>query len=366
MNNIPTVRKSQVCHNIIQSLNSRIRQFVNDLPEQNDIICILLGGSYGRDEGGVYITQEGIENLFGTVDYFVITRPMNSRKLQHIQDILRPIEIELSATHKIDISFALPVPENKISNLRDSLLWNELHAQSKLVWGEDSFLKKGTWREPGEILSDEAMRLFVNRMMCFFLALERFHTRKGKYNTNDLDFIARNFNRMALGTCDALLLLKSKYCYKATERALAINTHFHDLFDVYTDALEFKFAPRTPSEFQLTLQYNLLLEWIPKQIMRINQFFYPDISNHEINNLFYDFRTSKELPVTLIPEKIKNLWYNLTACELWPLNFIFRHPREKIYLKILKMVLDKIPLEAYITRDTRDYQSLKKDWNRFK
>ena len=198
-------------------------------------LCVVLGGSYGRGDGGVRQDQEnGI--LYNDLDFFVFARRRDAEAAGMLEEIAEIYEERL----KVDVDFSSVMSINDIKRNAPRLMLQELKRGYHLVCGED-LLGQYLPEIPAEKLPfDEACRLLLNRGMGLLLAGEKIFG-----SADDMDFILRNINKAILGAADAYLIARHGYCWKLADRLAAISNS--DLPDCckkfYAQAVEFKKSP---------------------------------------------------------------------------------------------------------------------------
>ena len=198
-------------------------------------LCVYLGGSYGRGDGGVRLDREnGI--LYNDLDFFVCARKKKGRAERLLRELAGKYEKEL----KVDVDFSRIMSVRDIKKNAGRLMMQELKRGYCLVAGED-LLEQYLPEIPAENLPyPEACRLLLNRGMGFLLAGE-----KMAENSTDSDFILRNLNKAILGACDAYLIAEHKYKWHSTDRLTeirnsALSAGYKEL---YAAAVAFKRSP---------------------------------------------------------------------------------------------------------------------------
>ena len=198
-------------------------------------LCVYLGGSYGRGDGGVRQDKNnGI--LYNDLDFFVFARKRYCDAASLLKEIAEKYEKEL----KIDVDFSKVMSVNDIKNNATRLMMQELKRGYHRVCGED-LLEKYLPEIPAEKLPySEACRLLLNRGMGLLLAGEKITG-----NSTEIDFILRNLNKAILGACDAFLIAEKKYKWSITGRLAEINNSelSVECKKLYTRAVEFKKSP---------------------------------------------------------------------------------------------------------------------------
>ena len=198
-------------------------------------LCVFLGGSYGRGDGGVRQDKEnGV--LYNDLDFFVFARktPDNAGKM--LKEISEKYETEL----KIDVDFSRIMSIDDIKNNAGRLMMQELKRGYHHVCGEE-LIAEYLPEIPAEKLPySEACRLLLNRGMGLLLAWEKIVN-----GSPETDFILRNIYKAILGACDAFLIAEKKYRWSIAERLATINDSklSDDCKKLYARAVEFKRSP---------------------------------------------------------------------------------------------------------------------------
>ena len=197
---------------------------------------VVLGGGYGRGEGGARRLEDGTMVLSNDLDFFAVTEDgvPEAESIAAIGEALKPVAEKWTKQLGVDVDFAVKTP------------WRLKHDESRLMVQElirgylDVAGKKGAELfariekiSAAKLPWTEAARLLMNRGMGLLLALEAF--RSG-------EFIARNINKCVLGAGDALLVLRRAYGWRASERAAALAATGDD--GLYSAAVEWKFRPQ--------------------------------------------------------------------------------------------------------------------------
>ena len=90
-------------------------------------LCVFLGGSYGRGDGGVRQDQEnGI--LYNDLDFFVFAR----KKCDNAEALLETIAQKYEKELKVDVDFSSIMSVSDIKNNAKRLMMQELNYRYKL------------------------------------------------------------------------------------------------------------------------------------------------------------------------------------------------------------------------------------------
>ncbi len=211
-------------------------------------LCVVLGGSYGRGDGGVRKDREnGI--LYNDLDFFVFARQKCDKEAKLLDEIAEKYEKEL----KVDVDFSRIMSVKEIKSNAKRLMMQELKRGYYAVCGED-LLAEYLYEIPAEKLPfSEACRLLLNRGMGLLLAGEKINN-----NSEDTDFILRNINKAILGACDAALIVEKNYKWTLAERSEAVNKSnlSDDCKKLYAQAVEFKKNPSRAVETDLQVRHS--------------------------------------------------------------------------------------------------------------
>lgn len=192
---------------------------------------VVLGGGYGRGEGGVFELPDGSRRLSNDLDFFAITEEgASGRDIRAVADALAPLAAKWTATLGVDVDFVVRTPW-RMRHDQERVMIQELLRGYVDVAGEkgEGLFARVERREPRDIPWSEAARQLMNRGMGLMLAAE-----PGRSQT----FVVRNINKCILGAGDASLIARGAYAWRAEDRAAALGE------DVYSAAVEWKFRPR--------------------------------------------------------------------------------------------------------------------------
>ena len=230
-----------------------------EIGREIDALCVpglagvVLGGGYGRGEGGVKEKLEGIvrvgegndsalqlksptPTLSNDLDFFAIAEEgaPEAQALATIGAVLKPVSEKWTAKLGVDVDFTVKTP------------WRLKHDEERIMVQElvrgffDVAGKRGEEMFAGIVKIDaaklpwmEAARLLMNRGMGLLFSFEPHRTR---------DFVARNINKCILGVGDAFLVSRGLYRWRAEERAAALAEQGDS--GLYARAVEWKFRPR--------------------------------------------------------------------------------------------------------------------------
>lgn len=205
------------------------------------LLAVLLGGGYGRGEGGVRHTALG-DRPYNDLDFFVVAS--SAAAADGIKAALRNIAEKWEKTLGIAVDFSYAKTPEQLRKAAGTLMFQELLRGYLPVWGKADLAECIPALTPEELPFTEAARLFLNRGMGLVLSGEHISRQ-----SDDADFIVRNLNKAILGSGDALLLAAGLYRWSATERQAAFAGYVQraglpeKYATRYEQALRYKSAP---------------------------------------------------------------------------------------------------------------------------
>ena len=311
-------------------LCERVCNEVQALVPRGKIECLLLGGGYGRGEGGVLRTTDG-DKPYNDLEFYICLHGnpiLNERKFSAE---LHRLHEALSTEVGIEVEF-------KVSSLRK--LSREKHTMFfyDLAWGHRALLADRqilAGKEPDAEMIPlfEATRLLMNR--CSGLLYSEEKLRHEPFTSEDADFIGRNQAKAQLALGDVLLTTQGQYhwsCRERHDRLQKLSLHFALLSKIrchHALGVEFKLHPQKKSggkENFLPLQADLLHItrdlWLWLESLRLGQHF-ESIQDYALSNL-------NKCPET---KAFRNGVINgrLFRSSIFSAGKWFRYPRERLF-----------------------------------
>lgn len=177
--------------------------------------AVLLGGGYGRGEGGVLRTPEG-DRPYNDLEFYVFlrgNRHLNDRLHGRAVHVLGEI---LTPQAGIEVEF-------KVASLRElarkpvSMFSYDLVAGHRWLIGSEEMLADcAHHRDAGQIPLTEATRLLMNRCTGLLFSQERL--QRATFTAADADFTRRNIAKAELALGDAVLVTYGQYHWSVRER----------------------------------------------------------------------------------------------------------------------------------------------------
>ncbi|NLE88242.1 MAG: hypothetical protein GX607_17810 [Myxococcales bacterium] len=217
--------------------------------------CLVLGGGYGRGEGGAARTRDGREAPHNDYDLLLVhragppaaggwTRP------RALSQALRAVEAKharLTGLH-VDI---LPVHRARVRRLPPALTWYELGRGHHVLWGDARTLDPLVRRQLSQVHPTEWGRLLMNRAAG--LTFARWVLRGepcALAEGEDPDaFVTRQLQKAWLALGDVWLADRGDYHHLVCTRLRRFEaraTEHPAWADAYRDAVAYKLAPGAP------------------------------------------------------------------------------------------------------------------------
>ncbi|MBZ5521183.1 MAG: hypothetical protein LAP21_02885 [Acidobacteriia bacterium] len=228
-----------------------------------DLIAVVLGGSYGRDDGSV-TSYKGHEWPCNDVDLFLITTTAFPRGMQDLRELGRAYKEELG----IAVDFARPQTLRMVRKWPCTLLWQELALGHRVLYGpRDILLNHVPDRVFQPLPVVEASRLLLDRGAGLVWA------RRILEETDpcpDPAFVVRSYYRCAQAIADALLIAHGRYFYDPEERLQRILSLTPDhlilretgAFWLLQSGIAFHHAPESAGTINLRSCEKLAIVWL--------------------------------------------------------------------------------------------------------
>lgn len=328
-----TVDGSVPLENHLAQTCGRIAAGLRSLLPRSKLVAVVLGGGYGRGEGGVWRTADG-DRPYNDLEFYVYLRGnrhlnerIHGRALHVLGEILTPqagVEVEFKIASLRELA-AQPV----------SMFSYDLVSGHRWLFGrEELFARCIHHRDATQIRLAEATRLLMNRGSGLLLAEARL--RSAGFGAGDADFVARNIAKMQLALGDALLASRGRYHWSAPQRharlgrlALAEKSDWLQRISHHHAAgLEFKLHPcrSTASRTELAALHREVTELARETWLWI-----------EAQRLGHPFRNIRDYVESRAPKADdapawRNPVLHLRALGVRRIDWarVLRHPRERV------------------------------------
>lgn len=320
---------------------AKIGAGIRGLVPPHKLECVLLGGGYGRGEGGVLRTPNG-DRPYNDLEFYVCirgNRHLNELRFGHALHVLGEI---LTPQTGIEVEF-------KITSLAElerspvSMFSYDLTMGHRVIVGDAAQLARCAHHRAAEdIPLSEATRLLMNRCSGLLFAKEKL--ARATFTAADADFVRRNIAKAQLALGDALLVVYAQYHWSVRERHRLVErlarlepmAWLPQVRAHHAVGAEFKLHPQRSTASRETL----LAEHAPVAALAQQVFLWL-----ESRRLEREFTSARDYATSLVnkcPElaAARNLLVNAKTLGLQP--FLSaragRHPRERI-LHALSLLL---------------------------
>ena len=311
----------------------KIRAGIQGLIPPKRLQAILLGGGYGRGEGGVLLTDEG-ENAYNDLEFYVFlrgNRHLNERRYGHALEVLGQILTPLAG---VEVEFKISsLPEFNSSAI--SMFSYDLSLGHRWLLGDERLLlKAGHHKNASDIPLSEATRLLMNRCTGLLFAKERLE--RSEFTASDADFVQRNLAKAELAFGDAVLCACGRYHWSCQERHRLLETlkpdeafpFLPELRQHHALGLEFKLHPFRSRDDRSTLQAQ------HERLVSLGRNLWLWIESRRLKTDFISMQQYLQTALDLCPETSapRNLLVNLKVGGLRRLlnKGCFRHPRAQV------------------------------------
>jgi hypothetical protein len=184
------------------------------IPESR-LEAILLGGGYGRGEGGVLKSRAG-DRPYNDLELYVCARGNGWLNESRYRRRLHRLGEHLSSDAGVEVEFKL-ISLGKIHRSPPTMFFYDLAMGHRVLWGDPECLAGcNQHRDPSAIPLCEATRLLMNRCSGLLFSAERL--RRNPFTSVDGDFTGRNLAKAQLGFADAVLAARGHYHWSCRER----------------------------------------------------------------------------------------------------------------------------------------------------
>jgi hypothetical protein len=194
---------------------AKIAAGIRGLIPRRKLHAVLLGGGYGRGQGGVLRTAGG-DRPYNDLEFYVLlhgNRHLNQKRfgraLHVLGEILTPqagVEVEFKITSRAEIA------RGRVSMFSYDLLMGH-----RWLIGDERVLEAcSDHRDAAKIPLSEATRLLMNRCSGLLFARELLEHRE--FTAANSDFVRRNMAKAQLALGDAVLVAHRQYHCDARER----------------------------------------------------------------------------------------------------------------------------------------------------
>lgn len=379
MSNKYTVYGNQEFEDSIEKWMQLIANRAINVAGENNIAAIILGGGYGRGEGGVIRCNDGTVRLYNDFDFFVITENVSFFSRRRINASLKALGVELSKQVGIDVDFSPVKNRAELPRLGFTMMWQELKAGHHMIRGNKNILDLVPDFDLNNLPLEELAKLMLNRGTGLILAEDRL--RHGNLSHEDIDFVTRNIWKAVMACGDSFLALNHDFSSSYRQRAELMKSYkaqpqISDFFELYQASIDFKLRPVLP-----------VAEDLPVMLLQAKGFFhrfYLKVFNACLGTENLDFPEVQQrlYETPLFPGNagcsaaFKNFLLNILVVDRGRIDYKWSliYPRSRLFVIFPDFFLDSLNKSKYIcvlpglcgkSTQADCLKSYLKLWNRF-
>lgn len=259
---------SDALESLIAETCDEIGREVLEIVPSEKFQALLLGGGYGRGEGGVLSTPEG-DAPYNDLEFFLLIQGHPRLNERRYGAAIHALEHRMTEKIGIEVEFKI-LSLGKLASSPTTMFYYDLVCGHRVTVGPSTILKSCSHHaDPSRIPAHEATRLLMNRCSSLLFAAERLS--QSEFTQEDLDFTARNIAKAQLALGDVILALLGNYHWSCLERHKTLSTlresalPMAEVLAFHKDGVAFKLHPfpgrSTRAELQALHQSVTKVAW---------------------------------------------------------------------------------------------------------
>lgn len=245
------------CH--LANVCKKVLAAIGRIIPKHKLEGLVLGGGYGRGEGGVLKTPAG-DQPYNDLEFYVLVRGLSWLNERRYTKSLHQLAEELSLIAGIELEFKI-TSAAKLRRSPQNLFYHDLIMGHQWLLGDERlFAGCEHQSDASSIPLSEATRLLMNRCSGLLFAGDKLE--HDRFSAEEADFVGRNIAKTELALGDAVLIAFGKYHWSCRERghrlsALATSESLPWIEEVrrhHTAGVEFKLQPHRSSLARAELQ----------------------------------------------------------------------------------------------------------------
>lgn len=221
-----TIDGSDALESQLAEVCGHVAKGVREIIPARDLEALVLGGGYGRGQGGVLTVEVG-DAPYNDLEFYVFVRGNPLINDGRFQTQLGELGERLSPQAGLHVEFKITSAE-KLRTSPVTMFSYDLVTGHRLILGDEKvFGGGGPHLNPKNIPLHEATRLLFNR--CSGLLFAEARLRQPALTPEDADFLGRNLAKAQLALGDVVLTVRGEYHWSVEHRQAALH-----LLDVAT------------------------------------------------------------------------------------------------------------------------------------
>ena len=304
---------------------------------------LLLGGGYGRGEGGVLRDSEG-DHPYNDLEFYLFVRGDRHLFDHRFGDILRRLSHDIASAAGIEIELKV-LTFSALHRAPISMFFYDMIVGHKWLIGSVELLRCCEHHRAAHLLPvSEATRLLMNR--CSGLLFAREQLAAQPFTAENADFIRRNIRKAQLAFGDAVLATFGRYHWSCRERHQRLRNFTvplpwrADLLDHHRYGIEFKLHPFRSRESREQLEGDL------NGVIALAGELWLWLESRRLRHSFISPRHYATSPRPKWPDtnSVRNALLNLKLFRGPLLRDAFRHPRERILESLALLLWEPLAL----------------------
>lgn len=246
-----TIDGSDSLESFLSDHCAQIAQEVVNLVPPHLLQALILGGGYGRGEGGVLRTPEG-DQPYNDLEFFLLVRGVPRINEKRFGKGIHDLERKMTLKMGIDVEFKIS-SLGHIAEGKTTMFAYDLVQGHRVLVGPESILEScGHHADAARIPLHEVTRLMMNR--CSGLLFAKSRLMQEDFSQEDANFVLRNIRKAQLAMGDAILAMEGRYhwsCLQRRERLLQVHPCFDAWEEIqmqHSQGVNFKLHPRQAAE----------------------------------------------------------------------------------------------------------------------
>ena len=315
---------------------------------EENLAGLVLGGGYGRGEGGVYVV-DGEEKVYNDYDFYVVVPFKSPLRRRCVARQLAKVKADVEPGCGIHVDFGPPTAKAELPQQPYELMLMELKEGYYVLYGPEGILDSLPDYDVSAPPLEEGARLFMNRGVGLLMA-EILLREERALNREEHEFAVRNTYKAMMAMGDGVLMTERKYHPSYSVRRERVSSlaplelgWWPEMQAAYANALEFKFHPCHDLPDGQSLR-----SWFDGMCSLFMQVFLwyerNRLANSELDWSGY-MSLPTRLPVLNRGNRMKNIYRNIRKLkgEIPPLSEFFLHPRDRILKRLPGLLIQDEP-----------------------
>ena len=235
---------------------------VSDIIPPGILDGMLLGGGYGRGEGGVLRCCDG-DRPYNDLEFYIFVKGSTLVAEKRFRAALSQLCHDLAPYAGLEVEFKL-VSRRTLQSSETSMFFYDLVSGHRRLLGGSNLLERCEHlRRADRIPLHEATRLLMNRCSGLLFSLERLH--RANFTGEDSDFVRRNCAKTDLALGDVVLAVLGHYHHSVRRRGELLRNlgelksvpHYELVLQMHRRGSEFKLHPIQSGAPRTALQARL-------------------------------------------------------------------------------------------------------------